>query len=50
MGVVGSTTDMRHPLNGQDEPSEPRGVHHLGQWGNGHVHNGKETGTAGWED
>ena len=48
MGVVWSTTDMGHPLNGQDEPSEPRGVYHLAL-GNGHVHSGKESGTAGWE-
>ena len=25
-GCVGSTTDMGHLLNGQDEPSEPREV------------------------
>ena len=42
MGVVGSRTDMGHPLNGQHEPSEPRRVHHLALEGNGHVHRGKE--------
>ena len=31
MGIVGSTTDMGHPLTGQNEPSEPRGVHQLAQ-------------------
>ena len=50
MGVVGSTTEMGHPLNGQDEPPKPRRVYHLALCSNGHVHSGKETETATWED